>query len=168
MDTKELNVTGTFVWYYYICKREVWLMGHSIEPDQDNPFIDLGRFINDDTYRRDKKEISLGNIRLDIVRKENGQIVVGEVKKSSKFKKSARMQLAFYLSELKRAGIDAKGMLMFPKEKKREEVILTEELIEQLELTKKDILRIIYSPKPQQPVKIPYCKNCGYRELCWS
>ncbi|HIP42776.1 MAG TPA: Dna2/Cas4 domain-containing protein, partial [Aquifex aeolicus] len=26
----ELSVNGTLVWYYHICKREVWLIGHGI------------------------------------------------------------------------------------------------------------------------------------------
>ncbi|MGC8937341.1 MAG: Dna2/Cas4 domain-containing protein, partial [Candidatus Methanomethylicaceae archaeon] len=28
-------ITGTLVWYFFICKREVWLMGHEITPDED-------------------------------------------------------------------------------------------------------------------------------------
>jgi len=27
----ELRVTGTMVWYYYVCQREVWLMAHQLE-----------------------------------------------------------------------------------------------------------------------------------------
>ena len=54
-------------------------------------------------------------------------MVVGEVKKTSKFKESARMQLLYYLKQLKDMGIQATGFLAFPKEKKKEEIILTAE-----------------------------------------
>ncbi|MBM3239523.1 Dna2/Cas4 domain-containing protein [Candidatus Poribacteria bacterium] len=31
-----INITGTLIWYYYICKREVWLMSRSLEAEQNN------------------------------------------------------------------------------------------------------------------------------------
>jgi CRISPR-associated exonuclease Cas4 len=164
----DLNVTGTLVWYYYICPREVWLMARNITPDQDNPNIDLGRFIGQNTYQRDKREISFGHIKVDVLRKEKGQLVIGEVKKSSKYEKSAFMQLAFYLLELRENGIEAVGELLFPKEKKRVKVELNNELIANIEKAKKDILRIIYQDAPQEPKKIVFCRNCAYAEFCWS
>lgn len=143
-------------------------MAHNIIPDQDDPNIDLGRFIHENSYSRKKKEISLGNIKLDIVGSKNGQVIVGEVKKSSKYIESAKMQLAYYLLELKRNGIDAVGVLMFPKERKRVEIKLDYKLQEKLEQVEKDILKICYEPYPQQPKKITLCRNCGYREFCWA
>ncbi|MCR4443401.1 MAG: CRISPR-associated protein Cas4 [Peptococcaceae bacterium] len=168
MLENDLNVTGTLVWYYYICPREVWLMARNITPDQDNPNIDLGRFIGQNTYQRDKREISFGHIKVDVLRKEKGQLVIGEVKKSSKYEKSAFMQLAFYLLELRENGIEAVGELLFPKEKKRVKVELNNELIANIEKAKKDILRIIYQDAPQEPKKIVFCRNCAYAEFCWS
>jgi len=168
MGDNDLHVTGTLVWYYYICKREVWLMARHLVPDEDNPNIDLGRFIGEHTYRRDKKEITVDHIKLDILRKEKGQLVVGEVKKSSKYEKSATMQLAFYLMELREKGVDAVGELLFPKEKKKTRVEINDELIVQIENAKKEILKIAYQETPPLPQKINYCRNCAYAELCWS
>ena len=168
MPESDLHVTGTLIWYYHICPREVWLMARNIVPDQDNTNVDLGRFIAENTYERDKKEISIGHIKLDIMRQEKGRLVVGEVKKSSKYEKSATMQLAFYLHELKEIGIEAEGELMFPKEKKKVQVKLTPELIVEIEKAKRDILRIVYQEVPQPPKKISFCRNCAYAEFCWS
>lgn len=168
VSEKDLHVTGTLVWYYYICQREVWLMARNIFPDEDNANIDLGRFIGENTYQREKKELSIGHIKIDVLRKEKGRLVVGEVKKSSKFEKSAMMQLAFYLLELKERGVEAVGELLFPKEKKKTKVELTDELTAEIERAKKDILRIIYQDAPQLPKKIPLCRNCAYAEFCWS
>ena len=89
-----IKVTGTLMWYYYICHREVWLMAHQINPDQDQNLLDYGRFLHEKAYARDKKEITVGHLKFDILRKKGGEFVIGEVKKSSKYEQSATMQLA--------------------------------------------------------------------------
>ncbi len=168
MSERDLGVSGTLVWYYYICPREVWLISHQINPDQDNDNVVLGRYIGENTYQREKKEISIGNSKIDVFHTEDGKMVIGEVKKSSKYKESARMQLAFYLSELKERGIMACGELRFPKEKVREEVILDERTEQELDKVRREILCIVYMEKPPQPRKIQFCKKCAYAEFCWS
>jgi len=168
VSERDLGVSGTLVWYYYICPREVWLISHQINPDQDNDNVCLGRYIGENTYLREKKEISVGNSKIDVFHTEDGKMVIGEVKKSSKYKESARMQLAFYLSELKERGIMARGELRFPKEKVREEVILDERTEQELDKVRREILRIVYLEKPPQPLKIQFCKKCAYAEFCWS
>lgn len=160
-------ITGTLIWYYYICKREVWLMARQITPFQEHPFIELGRLISEESFSREKKDIRLDNIAIDLIQKDDGQVVVGEIKKSSRFMDSARMQLAFYLMKLRENGVSAKGELIFPKEKKREEVILTHELEDRLNKACKEITEIVEQELPPPPVKIGYCKNCGYKEMCW-
>ncbi|QDR78932.1 cas4: CRISPR-associated protein Cas4 [Sporomusa termitida] len=144
-------------------------MLHQVNPDEDDANMDLGRFIHEMTYGRDKsKEISLGNIRLDIVRQDKEGLVIGEVKKSSKYLKSARMQLAFYLAELKRRGIEATGELLFPKEKKKESVTLTADIEKELMKAIAAIHCIAAESRPPQARKIGLCKNCAYKEFCWA
>lgn len=153
VHTNEVNVTGTLIWYYFICKREVWLMSRQLTPDQENTDLALGRFFHEESYNRNVKEISLGNIVIDVIKKDNGRLIVGEVKKTSKFKKSAKMQLLFYLKQLRELGI---------------EVELTEKDEEELERVVRDILRIIYLDKPPKAEKIRYCRNCAYNEICYA
>lgn len=144
-------------------------MVHQINADQDDGNMDLGRFIHENTYDRDKqKEISIGHIKLDIVRQDKDGLVIGEVKKSSKYLQSARMQLAFYLRELKERGIDAKGELLFPKEKRKEAVELTPELECELDVATMEIERIAQQDTPPLLRKIPLCRNCAYKEFCWA
>lgn len=143
-------------------------MSHQVNPDQDNPNVDLGRFIHEQSYPRDKKEITFGNIKLDIVKKGKDGLVIGEVKKSSRFEASARMQLAFYLAELEKAGLKARGELCFPKEKKREALELTDELRAKLDSAVRDILRLAYLDRPPEPARGKWCKNCAYAEFCWA
>lgn len=166
--------TPTLIWYYYICHREVWFMSRHLEPYQGNPFIEIGRLVSKESYRRDRKEIMLqtpeqsGGMVIDILKTEGEDIVVGEIKKSSSFEKSAMMQLAYYLLRLKKLGIHAKGVLLFPKEKRKIEIKLTEQLEEELIQAQRHIKLILEQPMPPEPKLIKYCKKCGYQELCWA
>ncbi len=78
------------------------------------------------------------------------------------------MQVAFYLYYLKQKGINMEGELLFPEERKREKVILNKEIENELEKAVENIKKILQEDKPPSPVKIPYCKNCAYKEMCWS
>lgn len=163
-----IKVTGTLIWYYHICKREVWLMSRQIIADQDNPYMELGRFISESTYKRNKKEIRLENIIIDLAKLDHEKMVIGEVKKSSRFLESAKMQLCYYLYTLREYGIEAEGELLFPKEKKKEKVVLDEELTQKLDNAIEEIKTIAAQDTPPPAVKIRYCTNCAYREFCWS
>jgi len=162
------RITGTLIWYYYICPREVWLMAHEVDACQDNQFLELGRFLSEESYSREKKEIEIGNIKIDLLKKGKNKIVVGEVKKSSRFEESAKMQLLFYLQRLKQAGIEAEGELLIPKERKRTSVNLNNETEKKLKDAEEEIVKIVSSETPPEPVKIKFCRNCAYREFCWA
>ena len=168
VEESDLRVTGTLIWYYYICKREVWLMAHHLEPDEDNPLIELGRLISDTTYKRDTKQVHLESIIIDLTKLDDEKLVIGEVKKSSKFRDSARMQLCYYLYVLRDYGIEAEGELLFPKEKKKEKVALNDETVRKLENDIQDIKKIALQELPPPAVRIRYCTNCAYNEFCWS
>lgn len=76
--------------------------------------------------------------------------------------------MIYYLKVLKDAGISAEGVLSFPEERKKIEVKLSDEA--ELELGKilKDIEDIVNQPNPPKVVKNNFCKNCGYKEYCFS
>lgn len=161
-------ITGTLIQSFSICQRQTWLMAHQIIPDQEHQYIELGRLIDEESYNRDKRKIHFENIAIDLVRTEDGNIVVGEVKKSSKAEKSAKLQLAFYLYRLKQSGIKGRGILLFPKERKRVTVELTTDLEKELEEMFSNIYSIIFKKSSPAFQKIGYCKNCGYKEFCMS
>ena len=162
------RVTGTLVWYYHVCKREVWLIAHEINPDQDNPYLEIGRLIHEDSYKREKKKFATEGIIIDLITVNGKDVVVGEVKKSSRFVKQATMQLAFYLWKLKQQGVKARGELLVPKEKKKISVELTEDIEKRLIQIIAEIKQLIHNEFPPVPAKISYCKSCAYREFCWS
>src|SRR6056297_3171769 len=145
---KENSVIPTLFWYYKICKREVWLMAHAIEPNQENENIIIGNLIHENSYKREKKEIDFGNSKFDILKKENDELVIVEVKKSSKYQEASTYQLYYYLLILKRQGISAKGEYRVPKENK--------------------IILLKYRDIAPRPEKNKYCWKCAYKEYCWS
>ncbi|MCS7257909.1 MAG: CRISPR-associated protein Cas4, partial [candidate division WOR-3 bacterium] len=89
MDT----ITGTLIWYYNICKREVWLLAHEITPDPDNQLIQLGSLIHSEAYPQEKKGWETAGMKIDIIKRVGKQIIVGEIKKSDRFLEAAKMQL---------------------------------------------------------------------------
>ena len=163
-----MSANGTLVWFYKICKREVWLMSKNILPDQMDENIDLGRFIHENSYQRKDKEVLFGNVKFDVVFENEDKLVIGETKKTSKYENASKYQLAYYLFVLKNCGINAEGVLLYPEEKKRTKVILTKELEEELKKIIKEIEKIQEEEEPPELKKINFCKNCGYKEYCYS
>jgi len=161
-------ISGTLVWYYYICPRQVWLMSRELTPDQEDPFLEIGRLISETAYKDERKEVRIENIVIDLLRRDGEDVVIGEVKKSSRYELSAKMQLAYYLLRLKRLGVIAKGELLFPKERKRIKLELTPELEEELEKALNEIEEIIKLEKPPEAKRNRFCSKCAYREFCWA
>lgn len=162
------RVGGTLVWYYHVCQRQVWLMGHALNPDEDDPNVDLGRFIHEHSFRKERKELQIEGAKFDFIRSGGAGVVIVEVKKSSRSLESARLQLAFYLREMRMRGVEASGEIRVPSERKRERVVLTKDLEERLERIIRDILRILYLEAPPAAKRGASCRPCAYREFCWS
>ncbi len=167
--TYDLNINGTMIWYYYICKREVWLISHSIESDQDDENIRIGKELHENAYNKESKEIKENHSIMDMIKDVNGHLLIVEVKKSSKTAEAAKMQLLYYMLELELDGNGIKpyGELRFPLEKKKLKVELTDENRKELEKTINNINEIIGGDIPKL-IKNPHCKNCSYSEYCWA
>jgi len=163
-----VNATGTLIASYYVCKRELWFMGHEIIPDQDDPFLSIGRYIEENFYKRERKFYDLDNMKIDLVKKDKESILICEVKKSSKYEKSIIMQLSFYLLRLKESGINTKGEILIPKERKKIPVFLTDEIENELKIAIKEVENIIDQDYPPNKERIKFCTHCAYREFCWS
>jgi len=168
MSNHQDPVNGTLIWYYTICHREVWLMSHQLTPNQQDDNVVLGRFIHENSYLRDKHEVLVGNIKIDLVRGTGGQTLIGEVKKSRRAEHSARLQLKYYLYVLKQYGIETRGVLFFPEEKRKEEITLDIDGSKEVEAAIDGVHKIVASTLPPTPVKVHWCKNCAYAEFCWA
>ena len=163
-----VKVSGTLMWYYFVCKREVWLMSREVTPFEENDLLEIGRLIHEDSYKREKKEVDLFSMKIDVLRKTNGRLLIGEMKKSSSYLMPARMQLLFYLYRLKEMGISAEGELLVPKERKKEKVILSEEAEKKVKNAISDIQKIIALETPPPAVKTHFCNKCAYKDFCFA
>jgi len=163
-----VKVSGYLVQSYMICRRQVWFYSREVIPYQGEDLLEIGRLIHKGSYKREKKEIEFECFKIDIIKNKGSNLVIAEVKKSSKAMKSARMQLLFYLYKLKQMGVSAKGELLVPKERKREKVELTEEAEEEIRNVIEDIKRIISMPAPPEFKKSRYCNKCAYKDFCFS
>lgn len=162
------RIGGTLVWYCLICKRQVWLISHGVEADKEDEFLKLGRLIDESSYERVRHSVSFGDSKFDLLKEEKGVLVIGEIKKSSRSIEAARLQLAHYLYELAKSGIAARGELLFPEERRREDVSITEDLQSKLDEIYIEIKDIVVSLCPPKAQECKYCKHCAYKELCWS
>ena len=144
-------------------------MAHEMEPEREDARLEWGRFLGELSYPRvGRKEISLPGIRLDLVEREGSRLVVGEVKSSSRFLEASRMQVLFYLWRLPEMGVEAKGELRFPEERRRLEVRLDEESEKELRKVMARVRSIMEQPSPPPARRIHYCRSCAYRDFCWS
>jgi len=161
-----MKITATVFYSYQVCPREAWFYHHSISSDHKNPYLVLGRLIHETSYERERKEIFVdGVLKIDLIRGE----AVAEVKRSSRQREAARMQLLYYLWYLKRRkGLHLKGLLLFPRERRVEEVELTEEDERRIEDLLLEMSKVLSEPKPPPLKKNPYCKTCSFREFCWA
>lgn len=164
IDLRHIN--ATIFYAYQVCKREAWFYYHRLNPPQEHELLDLGRLTHETSYRRSRKEIFVDQLlKIDLLRGE----LVAEVKRSSKHKEAAKMQLAFYLFYLKHEkGLNLEGILLFPKERKAEPIVLTPELEHKVGNILQEMKSALTADQPPPPVKIRYCSSCSFFELCWG
>ncbi|MFA4662139.1 CRISPR-associated protein Cas4 [Pyrococcus kukulkanii] len=160
-----LLIRGTEVNYLFICPTKLWFFTHGITMEQESEWVDLGKFLHEQRYENEEKEVLVGSIKIDFIRR--GDIVeVHEVKLGKSMEKAHEMQALYYLYYLKKLGIKAKAILHYPKLNETKEITLEgheeeiKEAIREVEKTKP-------LPTPPKPVKTKKCKKCAYYELCW-
>lgn len=161
----EIQINGVMVQYYKVCHRELWFYYHNINMNYNNDDIDIGKLIHKNSYSRENKEIKLDNIVFDYI-KQDDDLTIFEVKKSSSLTIGAKYQLYYYLYSMKDSHPNVKGVLVYPKERKKEEVVLTDEIIEEMEEILEGISKIVTLDKPPKANKKNYCKRCSFFELC--
>ena len=158
-----MNIAGTHIHYYFICKRKLWYFSRRINMEGNSELVNLGKLVHEESYKKNKKEILIDNIKIDFIGKK---CEVHEIKKSRKMEKAHIYQLLYYLYTLKRKGIVAEGVLDYPLLRKRERVILTEEREKEIEKIIEEIEKIINLPSPPPESECTCNKKSAYYDLC--
>ncbi len=143
-------------------------MSRELNADQDNAFLEIGKIIEDSFYKRENRNLNIGNMKIDLIKKNGEDILICEVKKSSRYEKPSIMQVAFYLMKLEENGLIVKGEILIPTERKKILVELTDDIKEELRRAIFEIEKIIVLGKPPEKEKNRFCTHCAYREFCWS
>ncbi len=106
--------------------------------------MSIGKILHETAYPREKdREILVDNtIMIDLASND----FIREIKLSSKMEESDKMQLYYYLYFLKQKGIVKKGILNYVKEKRREEIELTDDIEEKIKIVLDDIIKICDEP----------------------
>lgn len=145
--------------------------------EQENENVKIGKIISEDSYNRKKHEINiedeLGSIGVKIDFFDKQTNTIHEIKKSNSFQIAHKWQLLYYIYILKQNGIiGVKGILDYPRMKKKTDVELTTELENELQKIISNIQQVISNAMPlsveEAKVKISVCKKCSYYELCFA
>ena len=123
--TNNPTITATQINYYFVCHRELWLFSHQINMEQNSELVALGKLLHEESYKREKKEIQIGPIKIDFIGKDG---VIHEIKKTPSVEEAHIWQVKYYIWYLKNLGIDnLRGEIDYPKLKKKTEIKLTVE-----------------------------------------
>jgi CRISPR-associated exonuclease Cas4 len=154
-----------------VCPRKCWLLQRHLMMEAHSPYVELGRMLHHESQERAQREPdALTDIPIeDIARLDKlaGELVY-EVKHSPRMHAAHRLQLLYYLHLLRERGLTVKGVLHYPKQRRREIVELDAAGEAELQRALAAVQRLREQPLPptvERPMSI--CRHCAYQELCW-
>jgi len=108
--------------------------------EHTSELVDIGKIIHENSYNRKRKEIELEGIKVDLIEAKRG--IIHEVKKSKSLEDAHLLQIKYYLYYFKQIGIEVEGIIDYPKLRRRERIVLSEEDILKLKTMLADITMI--------------------------
>lgn len=158
-------ISGTIYSYSFLCMRKVWLSYHNLSMEQESELVEIGKIIDENTYKNERHNFMIDNtVNIDFLKKN----IVHEIKKSDREKQMAVNQIKYYLFILKNHGFEnIKGELNIPKSKYKEEVILEEEDDEKIKNRLDNIYKILKNKNIPETINKKSCNKCAYYELCY-
>jgi len=161
-----MGVTGTMFYYYFVCHRKLWCFYHQIRFENGNERVLLGKLLDESSYQREHKHILIDEtVNVDFIKDWK---ILHEVKKSKSLEEAAIWQVKYYLYFLNQKGIKIeKGILDYPKIKKRVDIYLEEGDRERIEEILQNIEQIVLHDRMPPPISSKICKSCAYFEYCY-
>ncbi len=160
------EISGMMFYYYFVCKRKLWFFANEIQMESENEDVIIGKLIDENSYSRELKHVLIDNtVNIDFIKEWK---ILHEVKKQKSVEEAGIWQLKYYIYFLRKRGINIeKGILDYPKVKKREEIFLTEEDKKRIEEILLEIREIVNLKLPPKLEKLKICKKCAYFEYCY-
>jgi len=163
-------LTGIHFNYYLICPRKLWLFSKGINMEHTSELVYEGHLIHENfyTFRSERfKEIEIEGIKIDYY--DYKKRIIHEIKKSDSYEEAHILQMKYYIYILQKNGIEGvTGILEYPKLRKTETVILTDEDKVKICNIINEIRNIISSDDCPNKLHQKKCKNCSYFDFCWS
>lgn len=161
-----MEITGTMMYYYFVCKRKLWYFANEINMEQNSELVSIGKILDETSYTREKKGILIDNtIHIDFIK--NGA-VLHEVKKTKAIEEAGIWQLKYYMYYLQKRGVKTiEAKIDFPLLRQTKQVRLEEEDIKIIKNLIKNIEEIIAQEKPPEKINEKICKKCAYYDLCY-
>ncbi len=165
IDFQSLKTNGVKINYLYVCERKLWLFDRGIQMESRSDKVLMGKLLGEHSYPKEKtREVLIDDlINIDIV----GDDEIREVKYSNRLPDADRIQLLYYLYYLKQLGIEKRGVINYPKMRKREEIVLTSEAENEVINALRRVKEIVNLDKPPAIQSRSYCKKCSYYEFCY-
>lgn len=162
----ERNISGTMFYYYFVCKRKLWLFSNGIQLENENEDVKIGKLIDENSYSRELKHVLIDEtVNIDFIKEWK---ILHEVKKQKSIEEAGIWQLKYYIYFLRKRGINIEsGILDYPKLKKREIVTLSKEDETKIEKILEGIGEILKLKEPPDIEKTKICKKCAYYEYCY-
>lgn len=163
-----MNINGTLISYYFICKKKLWLHANRINLEDNSEDVRIGKILHEINESKSKKgEVSIDNIKIDKLTRD----YLVEIKKSDSDIESVKWQVLLYLYKLKQKGIEKKGKIEFIEKNKQDKKLHYIELDEENEAKLQEVLEQInllvnedFPPQAKFELK---CKKCAYYEYCF-
>lgn len=173
-----MNINGIYFNYYQVCKRKLWLFANGINMEHTSDTVYDGKLLHETSYpqraeRYEEMLISAEYEGITLI----GQIdyfdarnkVIHEIKRSDKVEEAHVRQVKFYLWLLELNGVDgATGILEYPKLRKTDEVLFSDEDRQGLQKSISEIRSLIESESCPSTLNAKICKNCSYYDFCYS
>ena len=160
------EITGIMVYYYKVCVRKLWYFYHEIQMENENEDVQVGKVLDEQSYKNDEKHINIDNvINIDFIKKTG---ILHEIKKSKKIEEASVLQVKYYLYYLEKHGVhDITAQLDYPLLKQTIQIKLTKEDMDELETVLDNIRHIVELPYPPCLKKKTICKACAYHDMCF-
>jgi len=161
-----MKITGMMVYYYFVCQRKLWYFTNEINMEQNSELVNIGKIIDETSYKREKKSILIDNtINVDFI---NNGAVLHEVKKTKAIEEAGMWQLKYYMYYLENRGVqNITAEIDYPLLRETREVILEDGDREVLSNVIKNIEEIATKDKPPEVLEEKLCKKCSYFDLCY-
>jgi CRISPR-associated exonuclease Cas4 len=164
-----MNINGTHINYFQVCKRKMWLFHHNIQMESTSELVQMGKLIHDTAYpgrNARYEEIEIGGIKVDFY--DPKARVVHEIKKGASYEEAHEWQLKYYLYVLQQYGFgEVTGILEYPVHRQTKEVLLTESDRSELVLMLQQVQSLAEQEACPPITKTKGCKKCAYHDFCY-